>query len=578
VTGAVDSAKLDGDDGFAARAFLRSGGLTSDEVRRRPVIGICTSWSELNPCNLPLRDLSAAVKRGVRANGGLALEFPTISLSEAFVHPTTMLLRNLMAMDVEEMIAASPIDGVVLLNGCDKTVAAQMMGALSANKPALLLGSGYRPTGTWKRQTLTIDDSWRLADERRVGAINDADWSELEGCLNPGPGVCNVLGTAITLAMTAEVLGFALPGGALVPASDPERMVLAEETGRQAVEAALEGRRPSDLVTRPALHDAWRLVCAIGGSTNSIIHLQALAGRAGIQMSWQELRELSRSTPTLGRVKPSGPFDLADLHAEGGVPAIARELADLWHVDRRTADGSAWAAIIDSVPPSRPRALAPRNDPVDACGAITMLRGSLAPDGAVIKTSAASPQLLAHIGPAVVFNGVDDMQTRVDDPALAVTANSVLVLRNAGPVGGPGMPEVGALPIPDKLYRAGVTDLVRISDARMSGTAAGTIVLHVTPEAAVGGPLGLVEDGDLIELNVSDGRLDLLVDVAELERRSQTRQQTSHTALPDRGYRRLYALHVTQADHGCDFDFLSGGSPLAAKSTADDIENALEIR
>jgi dihydroxy-acid dehydratase len=526
---------------------------------------------------MPLRGLSEGVKRGVREAGGLPLEFPTISLSEAFVHPTTMLLRNLMAMDVEEMIGASPVDGVVLLNGCDKTVAAQLMGALSADKPALLLGSGHRPSGSWQGQTLTIDDSWRLNDERRTGAISDADWDELEGCLSPGPGVCNVLGTAITLAMMAEVLGFALPGSALVPAGSAERLALAEETGRQTVKATKEGRRPGELVTRAALHDAWRLVCAVGGSTNAIIHLQAIAGRAGIDVGWDELRDVGRSTPTLARVKPNGPFELADLHAEGGVPAIARELRDVWQLDRRTATGTTWRATVEAVPATPPRALAPSAEPVDPRGAISLLRGNLAPGGAVIKRSAGSAQLLSHVGPAVVFDGLDDLRARVHSPDLHVTEKSVLVLRNVGPVGGPGMPEVGAIPIPAKLYEAGVRDMVRISDARMSGTSGGTVILHVAPEAAVGGPLGLVQDGDLIEVDVDEGRLELLVDEAELARRSQAEQRTPGPSLPDRGYRRLYALHVTQANHGCDFDFLS--APASATSPVDEeAQTSLEVR
>jgi dihydroxy-acid dehydratase len=524
------------------------------------VIGICTSWSELNPCNLPLRALSASVKDGVRDAGGLPLEFPTISLSEAFVHPTTMLLRNLMAMDVEEMITASPIDGVVLLNGCDKTVAAQLMGALSANKPALALGSGYRPAGCWQGRTLTIDDSWRLADERRAGAIDDSQWAELEGCLNPGPGVCNVLGTAVTLAMVGEVLGFSLPGAALAPAGAPERIALARETGRQAVAAAIAGRRPGELVTRAALHDAWRLVCALGGSTNAIIHLLALAGRAGVEISWEELADVGRSTPTLGRLKPSGSFELSDLHAEGGVPAIARELAHLWHAERRTASGTTWAATIDALPSPVSRALASHAAPVDGVGAISLLQGSLAPDGAVVKRSAASPELLRHVGPAVVFDGLDDFRARVHDPALSVTRDSVLVLRNVGPIGGPGMPEV-TLSIPDKLYRDEVRDMVRITDGRMSGTARGTVILHIAPEAANGGPLSLVRDGDLIELDVDQGRLELLVTAEEIaSRRAGARPAAERPSVPGRGYRRLYAQHVTQANHGCDFDFLAADS------------------
>lgn len=578
MTDAVTSAKLDGDNGFAARAFLRSGGLTAAEVRRRPVIGICTSWSELNPCNLPLRGLSEAVKRGVVEAGGLPLEFPTISLSEAFVHPSTMMLRNLMAMDVEEMISASPIDGVVLLNGCDKTVAAQLMGALSANKPALLLGSGYRAVGSWGGQPVTIDDSWRLADEHRVGTISDAGWAELEGCLNPGPGVCNVLGTAVTLAMIAEVLGFALPGGALIPSNSVDRLALADETGRQAVETVTQGRRPREAVTREALLDAWRLVCAVGGSTNAIIHLQAFAGRAAIDIGWEEYRQVARSTPTLARVKPNGSFDLSDLHGEGGVPGVARELYDVWGVDRPTANGATWAAIIESTPASPARALARRADPVDPDGAISLLRGSLAPDGAVIKKSAASSRFLTHVGPAVVFDGLADFRARVHAPDLAVSAESVLVLRNVGPVGGLGMPEV-TLSIPDKLYQAGVRDMVRITDGRMSGTSNGTVVLHVAPEAAVGGPLSLVQDGDRIELDVKSGRLELLVDEIELARRAAAgRAARSRKAPPGRGYRSLYATHVTQANRGCDFEFLRADPDTAATPIAMEVQHTQEVR
>lgn len=327
MTREVNSTRLDGDQGFAARAFLRSGGLGADAVRRRPVIGICTSWSELNPCNLPLRPLAEAVKRGIVEAGGLPLEFPTISLSEALVHPTTMLLRNLMAMDVEEMIRSSPIDGVVLLNGCDKTVAAQLMGAMSADKPALLLGSGHRPLGTWQGRRLTIDDSWQLGDDRRVGAISDADWDTLEGCLNPGPGVCNVLGTAVTLAMVAEALGFALPGSALAPAMTPERESLAEATGRQAVRTALDNRRPSDVVTRDALDDAWRLVCAVGGSTNAIIHLQARGHRERVRRLPRPggLHADARPREAKWSVRPVGPA--RRWRCAGGRPGALRPLA-----------------------------------------------------------------------------------------------------------------------------------------------------------------------------------------------------------------------------------------------------------
>ncbi|MFC1405506.1 MULTISPECIES: dihydroxy-acid dehydratase [Streptacidiphilus] len=551
----TDSSRLDGDAGFAARSFLRSGGLTSDQVRRRPVIGIATSWSELNPCNLPTRPMAEAVKRGVAAAGGIALEFPTISLAESLIHPTTMLLRNLMAMDVEEMISASPIDAVVLLGGCDKTVAAQLMGALSADKPALSLTTGPRPAGRWRGGELTIDDSWRIADERRSGLLDDRAWHEVEGCISPGPGVCNVMGTAVTLAMIAEILGFAPPGSSLLPAGSPQRLASAEQAGARAVELARDPVLPSRLVTREALTDAWRLVCATGGSTNAVIHLQALAGRAGVRLSTRHLREASRTTPTLGQVRPNGPHTLADLHDEGGVPAVVRELGPLLHLDRPTADGSNWREVAAGTAPGPGRALRPAADPVHPHGAIAVLHGSLAPRSAVIKRSAASPRLLRHTGPALVFDGLADLRARIDDPDLPVTADTVLVLRGAGPIGGPGMAEVGGLPIPAKLYRAGVRDMVRVSDARMSGTAAGTVVLHVTPEAAVGGPLALVRDGDPIRLDVPAGTLDLLVDPDTLDRRARDTPPAT-APRPARGYRRLYADHVGQADEGCDFDFL----------------------
>lgn len=553
----MTSRHLDGDDGFAARMFLRSANRSAAEVRRRPVIGICTSWSELNPCNSSLREVAVAVKEGISDAGGLGLEFGTISLSEALVRPTTMLLRNLMSMDVEEMITASPIDGVVLLYGCDKTVAAQLMGATSADKPAVGLGAGPRPVGSWRGAPVTIDDSWRFIDERRTGRMDDSQWRELEGSICPKPGVCNVLGTATTLAMVAEVLGFALPGSSLVEAGSAAQVDLARRTGSAAVRAVANGRRPVQNLTRRAFLDAWRLVCALGGSTNAIVHLLALAGRAGVPLTLDDLDRVGRSTPTLVNVKPNGPLDLADLHAEGGVAAVLRELSDHVDLTRRTADGRTWEEVVATTPPAG-RAVLPATRPLSATGALAVLRGSLAPRGAVIKRSAASPALLRHSGRAVVFDGVDDLRARIDDPHLEVDPTSVLVLRGCGPIGGDGMPEAGAIPIPARLYADGVRDMVRITDARMSGTAAGTVVLHITPESAVGGPLGLVRDGDLVALDVEAGRLDLGVERAELDRRLSGPGPSDQ---PCRGYRRLHHDHVTQADLGCDFDFLRAVVP-----------------
>jgi dihydroxy-acid dehydratase len=540
-------------DGMILRLFQRGAGRSHDEVRRGPVIGICSTWSELNPCNLGLRGLAAAVKRGVIAAGGLPLEFPTISLAEPYVKPTTLFLRNLMAMDVEEMIAASPIDAVVLLGGCDKTVPAQLMGALSAGKPAVALVAGPRPTADWRGEVLAIDDLWPLADRRRDGSLSEADWVALEGELNPGIGTCNVMGTATTMAVVAEVLGMTLPGTSLLPATGAARRAAAEETGARAVALAGAGTPPSAFVTRAALENAVRAVAAVGGSTNAVIHLEAIAGRVGERLGLDRIGELSDTTPLLTAVRPSGPALLADLQQAGGVPSVLRELAPLLHLDALAGTGRPWRAVIAEAAPRGGGALRPLDDPVAASGGLAVLRGTLAPDGAILKRSAATPGLLRHRGPALVFDGLGDLRARIDDPALAVTPETVLILRGVGPVGGPGMPEVGQLPIPAKLLRAGVRDMVRISDARMSGTAAGTVVLHVAPEAAVGGPLALVRDGDEIVLDTDRGLLDLRVDPHELERRRAAWQPGPP---PARGYDRLHHRHVLQAPEGCDLDFL----------------------
>jgi dihydroxy-acid dehydratase len=550
------------DDSFAgmeARMFRRAGGLSAAAVRRRPVVGICSSFSELNPCNLSLRSLSAAVARGVLAAGGQPVEFPTISLSEPFTRPTSMLLRNLMAMDVEETISSAPIDAVVLLGGCDKTVPAQLMGALSAGRPAILLVAGPREPTRWRDRTLTIDHVWELADARRAGEIDDEAWSELEGLLVGGPGTCNALGTAATMAIVAEALGMSLPGTALLPATSAARAEAAERTGARAVELALERTPPNALVTEASLHTALRAVCATGGSTNAIIHLQALAGRAGVPLSLDVVRAAALSTPLLTDVRPSGGHELADLDVAGGVPALLAELAPLIDLQARSGDGRPWEDVVASAPEPERRGDVLRTlaDPVSPVSGLTVLSGSLAPRGALLKSAAADPSLRRHRGPALVFDGVGDMRARVDDPALEVTPETVLVLRNAGPVGGPGMPEAGAIPIPERLLRAGVRDMVRVSDARMSGTARGTIALHAAPEAAAGGPLALVRDGDEIELDADAGTLDLCVDEATLDRR---RRRWSPPPAPGRGYARLFHDHVLQADEGCDFDFLRAPS------------------
>lgn len=540
-----------GPDGLLHRAFLRGEGFSREDVRRRPVIGIATSWSELSPCNAGLRDLAAVVKRGIAEAGGLGLEFPTISLSEPFVRPTSMLLRNLMSMDVEEMIASSPIDGVVLLAGCDKTVPAQLMGAISAGKPAVMVTAGPRPVSCWRGAPMTIDEVWPLIDERRIGRLDDVEWDRLEGDLNVGVGTCNVLGTAITMAAVAEVLGFALPGTALLPAGSEEQAAAAEEAGRMIVDVVARGVAPGSLISIPTLENAVRIACALGGSTNAFIHLEAIAGRVGLAIGTERMREWVATTPLLADVRPTGRHLLSDLEYAGGVPALVTELGDLFHSAAASVDGRPWAEVAAHAGGTAGPALRTAAEPIAASG-MAVLSGSLAPGGALLKTAVAGGGIRQHRGRALVFDGVADLNARIDDDTLEVAADTVLVLRGVGALGAPGIPEVGHIPIPAKLARAGVTDMVRVTDARMSGTATGTVVLHVTPESAVGGPLAFVRDGDEVALDVERGTLDLLVDAADLASRMPppARERAS------RGYGWLYDSHVLQPDQGCDFDFL----------------------
>jgi dihydroxy-acid dehydratase len=552
----------EGPDGLIARGFLRGSGRTGTMVRRRPVIGIANTWSELNPCNGGLRDLAEHVKRGVLAAGGTAVEFPTISIAEAYVRPSSLYLRNLLAMDTEEMITASPIDGVVVLGGCDKTIPAMLMGAASANKPTLALAAGPRPLSRWEGKPMTVEQLWPLIDQRRAGQMCDGQWTTLEESLSCGVGTCNVMGTAITMAVVAEVLGMALPGSTLPSATSSRRAQLGEETGRRIVERTRSGIKPADLISERSLHNAFRAICAVGGSTNAVIHLAAIAGRVGVELDTEQLRELSASTPLVADVRPSGSGYLHELDEDGGVPAIMQRLASLCDMDAPSGNDRPWRDDIEpgSGANGRIRTL---EEPAGPPGPIAVLTGSLAPDGAILKASAATEALLRHRGRAIVFDGVDDLRARIDDPDLGADASSVLVLRGVGPLGGPGMPEVGHVPIPAGLFAQGVTDMVRISDARMSGTASGTVVLHVAPEAAVGGPLAFVRDGDLIELDVPAGRLDLVVDPAELERRTAGFDPPHpHT----RGYERIYRDHVLQAPDGCDFDFLRAQASTWAPS------------
>ncbi|MBI2941406.1 MAG: dihydroxy-acid dehydratase [Chloroflexi bacterium] len=548
-----------GDAGLSAfirRAFTKGMGFT-DEDMARPVIGICNTFSEFNNCHSHFRGLAEAVKRGVWQAGGFPLEFPTISLGELFLSPTSMLLRNLAAMDAEEMIRAQPMDGVVLMCGCDKTVPAHLMAAASADVPAIVLTGGPMLNGRYEGRDLgACTDCRRVWAEYRAGTIDEQTVDAIEEALCRSAGTCMSMGTASTMAAIVEALGMSLPGCAAIPAVDARRLQLAERTGRQIVEVARQGIRPSRVMTAAALANAIRVCMALGGSTNAVVHLVAVAGRLGIDLPLALFDELSRATPLLANVKPSGAYQMENLFEAGGIPAVMKELEPLLDLDQLTVTGWTIGEYLAGVAKAERwrEIIAPLERPLHPEGGLAILRGNLAPDGAVIKQSAASPNLLRHTGRAVVFSSLADL-ARVDDPDLDITADDVMVLQNAGPVGGPGMPEAGMLPIPKKLLAQGIRDVVRISDARMSGTAFGTVVLHVAPEAAVGGPLALVRTGDRIALDVPARRLDLLVDEAELaQRRAEWRPPASPFT---RGYGRLFVEHVLQADRGCDFDFLT---------------------
>jgi dihydroxy-acid dehydratase len=546
-----------GDRDFALylrRSFARSMGL-SPAALGRPVVGIADSRSAFNNCHRHLPELIEAVKRGVTAAGGLALEFPTVSLGEVFLEPTSMVYRNLMSMDVEEMIRAQPMDAVVLVGGCDKTVPAQLMGAASAGVPAIQVLAGPMMTGRWQGERLgACTDCRRFWAKYRAGQLSAEEIDAVEGRLATTAGTCAVMGTASTMACLAEALGMTVPGAAAPPAVHADRLRGAELSGAVAVQLAHARLVPERILTPAAFENALRVLLAIGGSTNAVVHLTAVAGRLGVEISLDRLNEISDETPVLVDLKPSGQGYMEDFFAAGGMPAVLRELSPMLHLDCLTVTGETLGERIGAADRYVDRAvIRSATDPFQSVGGLVALFGSLAPRGAILKRSAADARLFEGEGRAVVFESLDDLSARVDDPGLDVTPADYLVLKNAGPLGGPGMPEAGYLPIPQKLSRAGVTDMVRISDARMSGTAYGTIILHVAPEAAAGGPLAAVRNGDRIRLGVKDRRLDLLVDEREVQHRLAG---IARPATPARGYRRLYAEHVLQADGGCDFDFL----------------------
>ncbi|MEX0762485.1 MAG: IlvD/Edd family dehydratase [Dehalococcoidia bacterium] len=550
-------------EGFLHRAGLKSQGWPEESFSGRPVIGIANSWSEATHCNAHLRDLAQHVKRGVIAAGGFPLEFPTISLGEFFLSPTSMLYRNLMSMDVEEMIRGLPLDGVVLLCGCDKTTPAMLMGAASADLPAIVVTGGPQLKGNWRGEELgSCTDCRRYWSELRAGNITQEQYDSMEGAIYRSPGHCMVMGTAATMGALTEALGMTLPGGAAIPGADARRSALANEAGAKVVDLVKSGVRPSDIMTEQAFENAIRTLLAIGGSTNAIIHLTAIAGRAGINLPLSKFDEFSRTTPTIVNLKPSGKYLMEDLFYAGGIPAVLNRMSSLLNLDCKTVNGRTLGENIVDAESFNDDVILPPDRPLSKEGGLAMLYGSLAPDGAVIKQTAASARLMKHRGRAVVFENPVDLKDRIDDPDLDVTPDDVLVMKNAGPIGGPGMPEAGFLPLPKKLLEQGVRDMVRISDARMSGTAFGTIVLHVSPESAVGGPLALVENGDMINLDVEGRRLDLEVDEAELERRRKVLDSREKAKRLERGYGRMYADHVMQAQDGCDFDFLRGNTPV----------------
>lgn len=546
--------------GFQHRSALRTMGIDADQFKGRPVIGIANSWSELNNCNFNLREVADAVKRGVLAAGGLPLEFPTISLGEEFMKPTAMLYRNLMAMDLEETLRSNPIDAVVLLCNCDKTIPAQLMGAASANLPAVQVNGGPRPPAFWHgKEVGSGTDLWKYWDDYRTGRISEGDWQELERCMSCGVGACNVMGTASTMSGVSEALGIMMPGTSTICSTDPLRMTAAEAAGRRIVEMAEENLRPSDIMTREAFDNAIRVCMALGGSTNAIIHLIAIAGRVGIDLPLERFDELARTTPYLADIKPSGRYQVSELHAAGGVPGVMKELQSLLHRECQTVTGKTVEQNLMSAGVIDPNVIRPLTAPLSPEGAIVVLRGNLAPNGAILKVSAASPHLMQHTGKALVFEDYADMLERIEGDELEVDATSILVMKNCGPKGVPGMPEWGSIPIPAKLQRVGVRDLVRISDGRMSGTSYGTVVLHVSPESAAGGPLGAVRTGDEIRLDVPGRRLELLLPDDEIQRRLAWSPAARSEHL--RGYPRLFIDHVLQAEQGCDFDFLRPKSP-----------------
>jgi len=545
-------------EGFIHRSWLKGQGYPEDLFDGRPVIGICNTWSELTPCNGHFRELAEYVKRGVYEAGGFPLEFPVMSLGETQLRPTAMLFRNLVSMDVEESIRGNPLDGVVLLMGCDKTTPALLMGAASCDLPTIGLSGGPMLSGKFQGQDLGSGTSvWRMSEEVRAGRMTLDEFHSAESCMHRSKGHCMTMGTASTMASMVEALGVALPGNAAIPAVDARRVRQAQLTGRRIVEMVNDDLRLSKILTRNAFENAIKVNAAIGGSTNAVIHLLAIAGRVGVRLELDDWDRLGSALPCLVNLQPSGQYLMEDFYYAGGLPAVMREIAHLLHVDALTVNGKNIGDNIKDAPCWNRDVVRPFAEPFKSEAGIAVLRGNLATNGAVIKPSAASPNLLKHRGRAVVFDSIEEFKARIGDESLDIDEHCIMVLKNCGPRGYPGMAEVGNMPLPPKVLRKGITDMVRISDARMSGTAYGTVVLHVSPEAAAGGALALVKSGDIIELDVPARRLHLEVSDAELTKR---RASWTGVPAPSRGWYKLYSDHVQQAHLGADLDVLTGGS------------------
>jgi dihydroxy-acid dehydratase len=546
---------------FGHRSRTAQMGYGRADYAGKPVIAIINTWSDINPCHAHFRTRAEEIKRGVWEAGGFPIEMPAISLSENFQKPTTMLYRNLLAMETEELLRSYPADGAVLMGGCDKTTPALMMGAISMNLPAVFFPAGAMLRGDWRGTTLgSGSDAWKYWAELRAGNIGPAEWAEIENGIARSPGTCMTMGTAATMMSAVEALGFSLPGASSLPAVDSRSAQLATLAGRRIVEMVWEDLKPSDILSSASVDNAITTVLGLGGSTNAVIHLLAMARRAGIPLGLERFDELSRRVPVLADLRPSGTYLMEDFCYAGGLPAFLNALGPLLDLDCLTITGSPLRDSVAGRAVYRPEVIRPLESPLAPSGGLVILRGNLAPDGAVMKPIAAEPRLLHHAGRAIVFEGCAEMRARIDDPDLEVDADSVLVLRNAGPKGGPGMPEWGQLPIPKKLLQRGVRDMLRISDARMSGTSYGACVLHVAPESFVGGPLALLEEGDIVELDVTRRSLHMRVSDAELmERRAAWRPPA---ALYPRGYGALFSTHIRQAHEGCDFDFLEGTAPI----------------